>query len=387
MVGNSEELIYSTGKRSLDTNGQATITVKSKATHDLKFDLSSYDGSQNLTLRITRTACTLTAKGLGDIKTEILPEHIVRTNPYLPKEAMIYGTVYWLSIDRQSPHLRYGKYYRFKALTILDFPLGNISTESLNKLTTVDRSPFISILFHSQWQQFCHQSYQPVSLRELDLAQVTTWTELPEACKNLYNSIAGPGITLNTAEFPNLSKVIHNSVTRESCWGREKLLDKCSKRENPKDIEFQSLRVSVRSSQGNSLGIPYVMEVWPPGHRSVIRDYGKACAVTRVLSGAVEFTWYDPLENGKEPSPLGTQCLLKKGQVIWLGGEQYHVRSLKNATNETCIILQCFQIKEDGQEPTYNEQFSYLGDGKLKIKLVPKSDCTLAEFYDLMERE
>lgn len=138
IVGNSEELIYSTRKRSLDTNGQATITVKSKATHDLKFDLSSYDGSQNLTLRITRTACTLTTNGLGDIKTEILPEHIVRTNPYLPKEAMIDGTVYWLSIDRQSPHLRYGKYYRFKALTILDVPLGKISTESLNKLTTVD---------------------------------------------------------------------------------------------------------------------------------------------------------------------------------------------------------------------------------------------------------
>ena len=47
------------------------------------------------------------------------------------------------------------------------------------------------------------------------------------------------------------------------------------------------IRVSVGLPCGTSPGIPYVMEIWPPGHFSPIHNHGNAFGVVRLLHGSI----------------------------------------------------------------------------------------------------
>ncbi|OJI83485.1 hypothetical protein ASPTUDRAFT_200934 [Aspergillus tubingensis CBS 134.48] len=55
-------------------------------------------------------------------------------------------------------------------------------------------------------------SNESVSLRDLDLARVTTWANLPRACQTLYHNIVGQGIKLKTDDFEDLPEAIHRSI-------------------------------------------------------------------------------------------------------------------------------------------------------------------------------
>jgi hypothetical protein len=90
---------------------------------------------------------------------------------------------------------------------------------------------------------------ESVSLHELDLAKVTTWANLPEACQSLYHNIAGRGITLKTTKFPDLAKAIHTSVTTSGYWGYKKLQSKCVNPADPLEFVLKYLRVTIGSSK------------------------------------------------------------------------------------------------------------------------------------------
>lgn len=47
------------------------------------------------------------------------------------------------------------------------------------------------------------------------------------------------------------------------------------------------IRVSVGLPSGCSPGIPYVLEIWPPGHFSPIHNHGNAFGVVRMLHGSI----------------------------------------------------------------------------------------------------
>jgi len=326
-------------------------------------------------------------------KTIFDTEHVrPEASQHLPETATADGTVYWLSIDRSNWILRYGKYYSCKALTILQVPLTVQTGAWLEKLTTVDVTDEMSPLKIKISRLPVTVDLPPlvitnesVSLRELDLAKVTTWANLPKACQNLYHNIAGRGVTLETTDFPDLAEAIHKSVTTPDYWGYKKLQSKCVNPADHEEFVLKYLRVTIGSSKGNSPGIPYVMEVWPPGHRSVIHDHGDACAVIRVLSGTIQCTWYDSLESGKAPTQLGNQCLLRKDQVTWLGENQYQVHSLENKKDWTCVTLQCYEFGEENN--VHEEKFRYVEKGSEKKDFIPNSDCTFAEFYDYMDWE
>lgn len=51
---------------------------------------------------------------------------------------------------------------------------------------------------------------------------------LPEACQQLYDNIAGPNITLNDDEFPDFSAAIERSVNTEGCVGHVMLKAKAT---------------------------------------------------------------------------------------------------------------------------------------------------------------
>jgi hypothetical protein len=47
------------------------------------------------------------------------------------------------------------------------------------------------------------------------------------------------------------------------------------------------IRVSVGLPSGCSPGIPYVLEIWPPGHFSPIHNHGNAFGIVRMLHGSI----------------------------------------------------------------------------------------------------
>lgn len=108
--------------------------------------------------------------------------------------------------------------------------------------------------------------------------------------------------------------------------------------------------------------ISYVMEIWPPGHKSPIHDHGNACAVIRVLSGSIRCTWYDTLVTGRTPHSLGPPLELKKDMVTWLGDNQYQIHELENKSDRTCVTLQCYVFSKD--DKIHKEQLTFLKTAK-----------------------
>lgn len=125
------------------------------------------------------------------------------------------------------------------------------------------------------------------------------------------------------------------------------------------------------------------MEVWPPGHRSVIHDHGDACAVIRVLSGSIQCTWYEALINGEDPVPLGNPVELEKDQITWLGDNHYQVHALQNNKKGTCVTLQCYEFPRHNN--LHEEKFRYINaTTREKEVFTPNSDCSFEVFYEIM---
>ena len=61
------------------------------------------------------------------------------------------------------------------------------------------------------------------------------------------------------------------------------------------------LRITLGQNNGESPGIPYVMEIWPIGHYSPIHNHGGANAIIRVLHGNIHVKLYPFLCSQKEP--------------------------------------------------------------------------------------
>jgi hypothetical protein len=88
---------------------------------------------------------------------------------------------------------------------------------------------------------------EAVSLRALDLATVTTWTNLPKACQNLYHNIAGKNVSLD-AESSELAQAIHKSVVTPGYWAYNKLESKCKDPEH-NNYMYQYLRITIGSNK------------------------------------------------------------------------------------------------------------------------------------------
>ncbi|XRM48126.1 hypothetical protein ABZX51_011066 [Aspergillus tubingensis] len=385
----------SVGTATLGIVGQGTIAVKSRATQNLEFCVSNVVGSPKFWVNITRNTCTFSKGEPNGERTPYVSECLrPEAVPYLPEAAPPDGVTHWLSIDKSNCRMRYGKYYTCNALTIERVSL-NEDGPLLQKLTTVSVNDEISPVTIKRFPLPVTKDLPPlvvsnesVSLRDLDLARVTTWANLPRACQTLYHNIVGQGIKLKTDDFEDLPEAIHRSIKTPGHWGYEKLRMKCTNPDDPDPAELvlKYLRVTIGSNKGNSPGIPYVMEVWPPGHRSVIHDHGKACAVIRVLSGTINCTWYDSLDTEGGPRRLGNTAEFREGQVTWLGENHYQVHSLENRTQQTCITLQCYEFAEN--DNIHDENFWYIdGVGGEKRAWPPTSDCTFADFYNIMRRE
>jgi len=169
-------------------------------------------------------------------------------------------------------------------------------------------------------------------------------------------------------------------------WCYEKLIKKASEfsKDNP-DYKETYLRITLGENNGESPGIPYVMEIWPVGHYSPIHNHANASAIIRVLHGSINVSLFPYLsEDGVLPFAKSD---FKKGDITWISPTLNQVHQLKNLDNnkDTCITIQCYMY--DIENIDHYDYFDYIDADNKKQQYEPDSDMNFSEFKNLIKQE
>ncbi|MEO7178447.1 MAG: cysteine dioxygenase family protein, partial [Allosphingosinicella sp.] len=152
---------------------------------------------------------------------------------------------------------------------------------------------------------------------------------------------------------------------------------------NPK---MTYLRITLGTNQGESPGIPFVMEIWPSGNYSPIHNHGGSDAVIRVLHGAINVSLY-PFLAPEQKTPFAAKTFVRE-DVTWISARLNQVHQLKNLDpDEPCITIQCYLYSDDNR--THWPYFDYLGgdhDGDVE-HFDPNSDSDFLSFKEIMKKE
>ena len=210
---------------------------------------------------------------------------------------------------------------------------------------------------------------------------------LSPAAQTLYNCVSGNKFVLNTPDFPDFTDAIEHSIVTPGLWCNTRLKEKMSEFGKPHPLETY-LRITLGQNNGESPGIPYVMEIWPVGHYSPIHNHGDANAVIRVLHGGIHVSLYPYLcdEPGGDVEPFAT-CDFKKDDITWLSPTLNQVHMLKNldGNKETCMTIQCYLYDSNNRD--HYDYFDFLGDKGAKNQYEPDSDMDFLEFKERMRAE
>jgi hypothetical protein len=228
---------------------------------------------------------------------------------------------------------------------------------------------------------------------ELSMDDVASGSYLPNAvlspaAQSLYNCVAGEKFVLDTPDFPDFSKAIEYSITTPGLWCNTRLKEK--EKEFGKDPQPKEtyLRITLGQNNGESPGIPYVMEIWPVGHYSPVHNHGGANAVIRVLHGSIQVSLFPFLcdDAGSRIQPFAIKSF-KKDDITWISSTLNQVHQLKNidGSKEICITIQCYLY--DKTDTEHYDYFDYLGKNNAKSQYEPDSDMDFVEFKKKIKEE
>jgi len=303
------------------------------------------------------------------------------------------GAYYWISVDSQNKQLMVGVgeprmetkifYYKFSGENI-----------NLEELTTIKYKWSVSPM---RMLRDPIKSSIPLLIKDtahLTMDDVASGTVMPNAnlstiAQKLYNCISGPKFVLDDDSFPEFSKAIEHSIRTPGCWCHKRLLEK-STEFNPggkPNILETYLRITLGDNNGESPGIPYVMEIWPVGHFSPIHSHSEANAVIRVLHGSINVSLFPFLcatKSGVKPFGIAN---FNKDDVTWISNTLNQTHQLKNleTNTDTCITIQCYMYDEEDTQ--HYDYFDYIDENGKKQQYTPDSDMDFLEFKALMKRE
>jgi hypothetical protein len=349
---------------------------------------------------------------LNEIKATIIsPEKVLideNNNSGIEKSNGIY---YWVSLDSQNQKIQAGigearieniKYkYQFpkesidifhktKAflesivkINILDNNIKNISTESTSsiKIINILKDPITLKI--------------PLTIKNIDylsMLDIATGNFLPKSsllisAEKLYNCISGKKFILDDDDFPDFSKAIEYSIATPNLWCYEKIKDKSTEfnKDKPNILETY-LRITLGQNNGESPGIPYVMEIWPSYHYSPIHNHGGAHAIIRVLYGEINVSLYPYLSNDKNTVKPFANSTFKKDEITWISPTLNQTHKLENLNNsQTCITIQCYMYDNDNN--LHYDYFDYLDSDNNIQQYEPDSDMDFIEFKKIIKSE
>lgn len=328
------------------------------------------------------------------------------------------GAYYWLSIDSQNQKLQVGigEARIENVIYQYSFPFTNDKDRKQNKsflesLTMIDLSPTTISEIQSLIVSGGSSQNRIVPLQllrdpitnkipllikntnDLTMKHIAKATYLPKShlssvAQQLYDCISGKNFVLNDASFPNFSKAIEYSIATPGLWCYEKLKEKSTEfdKENPNVLETY-LRITLNQNNGESPGIPYVMEIWPPKHFSPVHNHSGANAIIRVLHGKINVKLFPFLCDEKDSIEPFNEVQFVKGDITWISPTLNQVHQLTNLeTNKnTCITIQCYMYDEI--DKTHYDYFDYLDSDGNKKKYEPDSDMEFIEFKETIKEE
>ncbi|KAG5789183.1 hypothetical protein H9Q69_011764 [Fusarium xylarioides] len=298
---------------------------------------------------------------------------------------------YWISVDRSNARIRYGQSPINNSMTFMEIQFNKEKAAWMDNLVSTEVDQDDSPISNEDIKYKRHPvtvDLPPVVIPEsemtLDILErmtAMTFANLPQACQKLYHNISGAKITARPDFFDKLPETIDASCRDENKYCGAILKQK----DTFKDPTETYLRITIGDNLADSPGIPYVMEIWPPNHKSPIHQHGEASAVIRVLSGKIQVSWFDKVEEGSPSQLIGNPVILEEGQVTWLSKNQYQVHQLENTSDKVCITLQCYQF--DADDNIHDEAFYWKDEKGHRRKFIPNSDSAYGLFVQKVHEE
>lgn len=314
--------------------------------------------------------------------------------------------LYWFSLDKKNRRLRYGKGPMQSLLTVFSYDLPPISSEGIDEYAWIENLRYIAVcgIYPSDftgeeprvelklWRLPVTVDLPPfiakredATLAGLEMGKLTVIDNLPEKCQVLYGNVAGSNVTLNTPDFPDFSDAIEHSINTPGLICYEKLKDKASEFGKP-DPKKTYLRVTLGVDQGNSPGVPFVLEIWPSGHYSPIHSHSNSFAIIKVLYNEILARYYAGLH--PEDQKWYNEVPFQQGQITWISDELYQTHQLYNRTRKMCATIQCYQYGDKDND--HYEYFDYIDDSvtpNAKEPYKPDTDWPFNEFKNLIRKE
>ncbi len=303
------------------------------------------------------------------------------------------GAYYWVSLDAQNCILQAGIGEARSDTVVYRYTFAATAATAAKKLLETIRE--IRLDAHSQPRRLLRDPIQctggvPLYVRDtntLTMSDVAKSVHIPVAnlpvvAQKLHGCIAGRRFLLDDADFPEFSRAIEYSIATPGCWCYETLKAKSTTFGPEPNLAETYLRITLNQNNGESPGIPYVMEIWPAGHYSPVHNHGGSHAVIRVLHGGIHVRLFPYL--GADAEPFGTADFAK-GQITWISPVLNQVHQLKNLGKQTCITIQCYMY--DGEDSEHHDYFDYLdAAGKIQ-EFEPDSDMEFLAFKETIRNE
>jgi len=321
------------------------------------------------------------------------------------------GIYYWVSLDSQNQRLQAGigearienviYKYEFPKDDLDIFHQNKTFLESIVKVNLLDES-FKTIYGQPQPSvKVCNVIKDPITLKiplivrntdELSMDNIASGNFLPKSnlattSEKLYNCISGKKFILDTSDFPNFSNAIEYSLATPGKWCHEKIKDKSREfnKDKPNILETY-LRITLGENNGESPGIPYVMEIWPPGHYSPIHSHGGAHAIIRVLYGSINVSLYPYLSGDNNSVEPFANVDFYKDDVTWISPTLNQTHKLENRNRKTtCVTIQCYLYDSDNN--VHYDYFDYLDNENNIQTYEPDSDMDFVEFKKIIRYE
>ena len=206
--------------------------------------------------------------------------------------------------------------------------------------------------------------------------------------QKLFDCVSGKKFVLDDDSFPDFSKAIEYSISTPGLWCYERLKQKATEfnKEQPNIYETY-LRITIGENNGESPGIPYVIEIWPVGHYSPIHNHAGANAIIRVLHGSINVSLFSFLCNKNGCLEPFAKVNFNKEDITWISPTLNQVHQLKNldTSTDTCITIQCYMY--DLSDNKHYDYFDYIDANGNIQQYEPDSDMDFTKFKQLIFQE
>ncbi len=312
------------------------------------------------------------------------------------------GAYYWICLDSQNQRLTAGigearienVIYKYEWQFTKEQEIGRVKNKKfLESLILIELTDVIEPLIVLRDPITRNVPMLVARTDDLSIDDVAEGKYLPDSNltligQKLFNCISGSKFVLDDESFPDFSKAIEQSIRTPGLWCYEKLKEKANEFNKDKPNIYETyLRITLGENNGESPGIPYVIEIWPVGHYSPIHNHSGANAIIRVLNGSINVSLFSFLCQDEEGIEPFAKVDFNKEDITWINASLNQVHQLKNleTNKEACITIQCYMY--DLEDSLHYDYFDYLDVYGNKKQYEPDSDMDFIEFKQLMKKE